>query len=109
MLDKILDVVVIDCDIANRTCHRPSSDVAGSVSESIVHPKKGKDIFFHFTRALLVGWALAVFVSPAVSERFKLSKSESVAIAFIGGYCGIKILSTAEKVIQRKITSEVKD
>tara|TARA_R100000005_G_C4903181_1_gene144385 strand:- start:364 stop:672 length:309 start_codon:yes stop_codon:yes gene_type:complete len=102
MLDKILDVVVIDCDIAG-------GSVAGSVSESIVHPKKGKDIFFHFTRALLVGWALAVFVSPAVSERFKLSKSESVAIAFIGGYCGIKILSTAEKVIHKKITSETKD
>jgi len=102
MLDKILDVVIIDCDIAG-------GSVAGSVSESIVHPKKGKNIFFHFTRALLVGWSLVVFVSPAVSEKFQLSKSESVAFAFIGGYCGIKILSTAEKVIEKKIAAQSKD
>ena len=102
MLDKILDVIVIDCDIAG-------GSVAGSVSESIVHPKKGKDIVFHFARALCVGWALAVFVSPAVSERFQLSKSESVAIAFIGGYCGIRLISTAEKVLHRNLSKETKE
>ena len=69
MLDKILDVIVIDCDIAG-------GSVAGTVTESIVHPK-GKDIVFHFARALCVGWALAVFVSPAVSRRFQLSVNQS--------------------------------
>ena len=86
MLDKILDVIVI-IDIGR---------ICGRLRRIHRSPKKGKDIVFHFARALRVVWALAVFVSPAVSERFQLSKSESVAL-LIGGYCGIRLMSTAEK------------
>ena len=55
---------------------------------------------------MTVGWLLATFVSPAVAERMQLSKEESVAVAFIGGYAGIKLLNAAETVALHKIMSK---
>ena len=52
---------------------------------------------------MTVGWLLATFVSPAVAERMQLSKEESVAVAFIGGYAGIKLLNAAEVVAIHKL------
>ena len=36
----------------------------------------------------------------------QLSKEESVAVAFIGGYAGIKLLNAAETVALHKIMSK---
>ena len=102
MLEKILSILVIDSDIVG-------GSVAGSVTESIIHPQKGRNIVFHFVRALCVGWALAVFVSPAVSEKFDLKKSESVALSFIGGYAGIRLMATAENILLTKLKEKLKD
>ena len=55
---------------------------------------------------MTVGWLLATFVAPAVAHRMELSKSESVAVAFIGGYAGIKILNAAEAVAINKILTK---
>ena len=54
------------------------ASVAGSFTDSIVHKKNMKHMGFMLLRTLVVGYFLAVFVSPAISEKFNLSKSESV-------------------------------
>ena len=58
---------------------------------------------------MTVGWLLATFIAPAVAHRMELSKSESVAVAFIGGYAGIKLLNAAETVAVSRILSKKED
>jgi len=102
MIDKIMGVVVVSSD-------HVGSSVAGSITESLINPRNRKDLVSHLLRALFVGWALAVFVSPAVTDRFKLTKNESVAVCFIGGYFGIRILSATEKIVINRLNKEAKD
>lgn len=95
-MDKLVSLLAIDADLAG-------SSIAGTVTEALVHPHAKKAFLGHFIRALSVGWLLATFVSPAISERLKLSKAESVAVSFIGGYAGIKILSAVEKTALKRL------
>lgn len=102
MLEKIMTVVMVSSE-------HVGSSVVGSVTESIMNPRKQKDMVTHFAKALFIGWALAVFVSPAISDRFQLTKNESVAICFVGGYFGIRILSASEKILTKRLSQETKD
>jgi len=97
MLEKILAIFILDTDIAGST-------VAGAATESIVHPRKHRrHVAYHFARALSVGWLLATFVAPGIAHRFELSKPESIAVAFICGYAGVRILSTGEKAFLERM------
>lgn len=98
MLEKAVSLLVIDTELAG-------SSLAGTVTESLVHPKSKKAFIGHFIRAAAVGWLLATFLSPAIAHRFNLSKPESCAIAFIGGYAGIKLLDATEKALLKRISS----
>lgn len=98
MFEKLLSVIAIDSDIAGST-------LAGAATESLVHHRRKKELLGHFLRALSVGWLLATFIAPALQERLSLSKAESVAISFIAGYAGIKILNTSEKALLARINS----
>ena len=102
MFEKIVDVFVVSSE-------NVGSSIAGSVPESIMHPRETRSFVAHLTKALFVGWALAVFVSPAISDRFQLTKSESTAICFIGGYFGIRIVAAAEKIATNRLNKETKD
>jgi hypothetical protein len=82
------------------------ASVAGSFTDSIVHKKNIKHMGFMLLRTLIVGYFLAVFVSPAISEKFNLSKSESVATSFVCGYAGIRLLSMADKILEAKVKKE---
>lgn len=99
MLEKLLSVVALDSDIAGST-------IAGAATESLVHRRRRKELIGHFLRALSVGWLLATFIAPAIQERMSLSKAESVAISFIAGYAGIKILNTSEKAVLTHIKNK---
>ena len=99
MLEKLVSILAVDAELAG-------SSIAGTVTESLVHPRDKKYFLRHFLRAMTVGWLLATFVSPAIAEKLQLSKEESVAVAFIGGYAGIKLLNAAEVVAIHKITSK---
>jgi hypothetical protein len=46
---------------------------------------------------------LATFVSPAIEERFKLTKNEAIATSFIIGYAGIRILAIAERIAEKEV------
>jgi len=102
MFEKIVSLLSLDSDIAGST-------IAGSITESLVHPSKRKLLIMHFFRALSVGWLLSTFVSPALAHRFSLSKAESIAIAFVGGYAGIRILNTGEKALLNVIKNKKLD
>ena len=95
-------MLVVDAELAG-------SSIAGTVTESLVHPRDKKYFLKHFLRAMTVGWLLATFIAPAVAYRMELSKSESVAVAFIGGYAGIKLLNAAETVAVSRILSKKED
>ena len=99
MIEKLVSILAVDAELAG-------SSIAGTVTESLVHPRDKKYFLRHFLRAMTVGWLLATFVSPAIAEKLQLSKEESVAVAFIGGYAGIKLLNAAEMVAIHKITSK---
>jgi hypothetical protein len=101
MLEKVASMMAVDAGLAG-------SSIAGTVTESLVNPRSKREFITHFLRALSVGWLLATFVSPAIAERMKLSKSESVAVAFVGGYAGIKILDTLEVSVLHKIKEKSK-
>lgn len=99
MLEKLVSILAVDAELAG-------SSIAGTVTESLVHPRDKKYFLRHFLRAMTVGWLLATFLSPAIAERMKLSKEESIAVAFVGGYAGIKLLNAAETVAIMKISSK---
>ena len=46
---------------------------------------------------------LATFVSPAIEERFKLTKNEAIATSFIIGYAGIRILAATERLAEKEL------
>jgi len=84
----------------------PEASIAcfsGSITESLTHPRGIKRVIPYLIKASVVGYMLATFVSPAVEERFNLTKNEAIATSFIIGYAGIRILATAEKIAEREI------
>lgn len=84
----------------------PEASIAcfsGSITEALVHPRKISKVIPYLIKAALVGFALATFVSPAIEERFKLTKNEAVATSFILGYAGIRILALTEKFAEKEI------
>jgi len=88
----------------------PEASIAcfsGSITESLTHPRGIKKVIPYLIKASLVGWMLATFVSPAIEERFKLTKNESIAISFIIGYAGIRILAAAERLAEKELERRV--
>lgn len=81
---------------------------SGSITESLTHPRGIKKVVPYLIKASLVGYLLATFVSPAVEERFKLTRNEAIATSFIIGYAGIRILATAEKIAEKEIERRFK-
>lgn len=84
----------------------PEASIAcfsGSITESLTHPRGLKKVIPYLIKASVVGFMLATFVSPAIEERFKLTKNEAIATSFILGYAGIRILATAEKFADKEI------
>lgn len=83
----------------------PEASIAcfsGSITESLAHPRGIRKVIPYLIKASVVGFMLATFVSPAIEERFKLTKNEAIATSFILGYAGIRILATAEKFAEKE-------
>ena len=93
---RILSVVCNDPEIA-------LAAFSGSVTDAIMHPRGIKKLVPYLIKALVAGYLLAKFVSPAIAERFKLTEKEALAVSFICGYAGVRILTTGEKFVEKKI------
>jgi len=84
----------------------PEASIAcfsGSITESLTHPRGLKKVIPYLIKASAVGFMLATFVSPAIEERFKLTKNEAIATSFIIGYAGIRILAIAERIAEKEV------
>lgn len=84
----------------------PEASIAcfsGSITESLTHPRGLKKVIPYLIKASVVGFMLATFVSPAIEERFKLTKNEAIATSFIIGYAGIRILAAAERIAEKEV------
>ena len=76
---------------------------SGSITKSLTHPRGLKKVIPYLIKASIVGYLLATFVSPAIEERFNLTKNEAIATSFILGYAGIRILAAAEKIADKEL------
>ena len=88
----------------------PEASIAcfsGSITESLTHPRGIKKVIPYLIKASIVGYMLATFVSPAIEERFRLTKNEAIATSFIIGYAGIRILAAAEKFAEKEIERRI--
>ena len=81
--------------------------MSGSLTDSLVHPQKRSKLVTYLIKTTIVGLFLATFISPAIAERFKLTKNEAIAASFICGYAGIKILNSAEKLLEAEIKKRI--
>jgi predicted MFS family arabinose efflux permease len=81
--------------------------ISGSVTESLAHPRKLKLVLPYLMKALIVGFLLAKFVNPAIAEKLKLSQKETLAISFITGFAGLKIINIGEKAIDKELERRI--
>lgn len=93
---KLLSIVTDDPEAVMAT-------LSGSITDAITHPQALKKLIPYVLKALVVGFLLAEFVTPAISERLKLSQKESLALSFICGYAGVRLLRMGENIIMKKI------
>ena len=57
--------------------------------------------------AAIVGWFAAEFFIPALMESFKFGPYTALAIAFVIGYMGIRLLPHLERKIVKKIDKSI--
>ena len=93
---RLLSVLTDDPEAALAT-------LSGSVTDAIIHPQSLKKLIPYVLKALIVGFFLAEFVTPAISERLDLSPKESLALSFICGYAGVRFLRMGENILMKKI------
>ena len=53
--------------------------------------------------AILVGWIAAEFFIPAAMAYWGFNDTVAIALAFIVGYCGIRLLPKIENALMNKI------
>ena len=53
--------------------------------------------------AIIVGWIAAEFFIPAAMAYFQFSDQVAIALAFVIGYCGIRLLPKVEEALMRRI------
>lgn len=93
---RLLSVLTDDPEAALAT-------LSGSVTDAVIHPQSLKKLIPYVLKALIVGFFLAEFVTPAISERLDLSEKESLALSFICGYAGVRFLRMGENIVMKKI------
>lgn len=93
---RLLSVLTDDPEAALAT-------LSGSVTDAIIHPQSLKKLIPYVLKALIVGFFLAEFVTPAISERLDLTPKESLALSFICGYAGVRFLRMGENIVMKKI------
>ena len=54
--------------------------------------------------SIVVGWIAAEFLIPAAMSHWKFSAEVAVGIAFLIGYCGIRLLPKLEEALMNKVS-----
>ena len=53
--------------------------------------------------AVIVGWIAAEFFIPAAMSHFKFGPEVALALAFVIGYCGIRLLPKIEDALMNRV------
>ena len=77
-----------------------ASGIGGLANWAVKKKIRWRDLIL----AILVGWAAAEFFIPPIMKHWTLDVTWGPAIAFLIGFCGIRLLP----VIEQTITSKVK-
>lgn len=77
--------------------------ISGAITDTILHPKGIKKIIPYLIKAVFAGYLLSKFVSPAVAERLDLTPKEALAVSFIFGYAGVRMLTMTEELAMKEI------
>jgi hypothetical protein len=84
------------------------ASTAGGVTNGLVHTWTGwKSELKNVGLAAAVGWIAAEFLIPALMESFEFGVYTALAIAFMIGYSGIRLLPHLEKKIFSKIDKAI--
>tara|TARA_R110002020_G_scaffold237453_1_gene449843 strand:- start:115 stop:408 length:294 start_codon:yes stop_codon:yes gene_type:complete len=54
--------------------------------------------------SIVVGWLAAEFLIPAAMAHWKFSAESAVGLAFLIGYCGIRLLPKLEEAMIKKVS-----
>ena len=80
------------------------ASTAGGVTNGLVHTWIGwKGELKNVGLAAAAGWISAEFFIPALMEQFEFGTYTALAIAFMIGYMGIRILPHLEKKIVKRV------
>jgi hypothetical protein len=77
--------------------------ISGAVTDTILHPKGIKKLIPYLIKAVFAGYLLSKFVSPALAERLDLTPKEALAVSFIFGYAGVRILTMTEEITMKEL------
>ena len=84
------------------------ASTAGGVTNGLVHTWTGwKSELKNVGLAAAVGWIAAEFAIPALMESFEFGPYTALAIAFMIGYMGIRILPHLERKIMKKVDKAI--
>ena len=97
--DTLMEALIMA--IGAKTCCVLASGCGGITNWAVQKRISWKDLGL----ACLVGWIAAEFFLPPVMMHFELEMVWGPAMAFIIGYCGIRILPTIEERLKNLISS----
>ncbi|SVC77791.1 uncharacterized protein METZ01_LOCUS330645 [marine metagenome] len=84
------------------------ASTAGGLTNGLVHTWIGwKGEIKNLLLAAATGWIAAEFFIPALMEQFKFGPMTALAIAFVIGYMGIRLLPHLEKKITKKLDKAI--
>ena len=84
------------------------ASTAGGVTNGLVHTWTGwKSELKNVGLAVAVGWIAAEFFIPALKEWLEFGLYTALAIAFMIGYMGIRILPHLERKIVKKVDKTI--
>jgi hypothetical protein len=84
------------------------ASTAGGVTNGLVHTWTGwKSELKNVALAAAAGWIAAEFAIPALMEQFEFGVYTALAIAFMIGYMGIRVLPHLEAKITKKLDKAI--
>ena len=84
------------------------ASTAGGVTNGLVHTWTGwKSELKNVALAAAAGWIAAEFAIPALMEQFEFGVYTALAIAFLIGYMGIRVLPHLEAKIVKKLDKAI--
>ena len=85
--------------IGAKFCCIGASGIGGLANWAVRKSISWRDLLL----AVLVGWVAAEFFIPPVIKHWELDVTWGPAIAFVGGFCGIRLLPILEEAVTNRV------